>query len=168
MRTNHCKICYNKFDIYEHNRRIYCSDQCYDIAKRTDNRIKKQRLVFQHIKDGKTCKRCLKHVHEKGMREYCTKCRTEFKADNKYPPKKEIIVKNLCEKCHKKPKWSNNSKTKYCLDCKKLVQKEQSRQKTEELKQKLLKDRKNNKVVKNEKPIDPKWTKNRGSGRRKK
>lgn len=158
MKKDNCRICDKELSLYRHNRQIYCGSDCYSIAKKTKDRINAQNLVLQKIKNGKICKRCKKRVHEKGMRYYCVSCRKDMQPEpKKVKEKTEKPVKKIemCEKCKKKPKWSANEKTKYCLDCKKAVHLEQSRQKAKELQKERDKKPKEDKFGK--KSIDPKW-----------
>lgn len=167
MKTANCSICYKVLSLYRTNNQIYCGDACYAIAKKAKDRITSQNRVFENIKTGRVCKRCKKTVHEKGMKKYCTQCRDtmETKVVKKKVVKKVKTKRELCIRCKKKPKWSTNDKTKYCADCKKEVAKEQSRAKQKNFTAKRAKE--TEVLKKTEKnPIDPKWTQNRGSGKR--
>lgn len=153
-----CKICYKPLGLYKSNNQVYCSDDCYAIAKKTKDRITSQRKVLENILNGRICKRCKKRVHEKGMRYYCASCRKDMEPKPKIKKQKtnEPVKKvEMCERCKKKPKWSDNEKTKYCLECKETVHLKQSRETAKKLQEERDKKAKEDKGGK--KQIDPKW-----------
>lgn len=150
-----CRICYEPLGLYKSNNQVYCSEQCYKIAKQTKARIDVQNRVLKNITEGRVCKRCKKRVHEKGMKKYCTDCRKDMEPKPKIVKKEETKKEDLCIRCKKKPKWSSNEKTKYCADCKKIVQKKQSVERADALQKKLNNTPKEEKAGK--KPVDSKW-----------
>ena len=95
-----CSVCGETVNLAI-GRTILCSKpSCSIIHKAIDNKMRKDRLKSEVLKEGKVCGRCQSRVHEEGMKKYCTEC-------------KEILNMKKCKTC----KRLIQSPKTYCDDC---------------------------------------------------
>jgi len=84
--------------------------------------------------------------------KYCTKCAKIVKDRNMNERREKVNNKNICERCGVEPKWSETGTSKYCYECKVIVQKEISKTSNTKTKQKVPKKRVHKKTERATKP----------------
>jgi len=95
----------------------YCSD-CRIIEQRETNRVTQQ---IRRQKNYTPCAECNKVM---SYTKYCTRCaKIVLKRNNNGSYQREKEKNKMCEECFVKPKWSQTGTTKYCEECKVIVQK---------------------------------------------
>lgn len=116
-----CLICQSNIYFDATGKRVICDKiSCEKELKLRSQQKIRGKLKAKILAEGKDCKRCGKHVHEKGMRKYCQSCKDILNT----PSVKKIKKKRDTEKCKKSmvctlcPNEIKGFNHKlYCTDC---------------------------------------------------
>ena len=87
-----CRFCTREF--VKNGNRVFCSDRCYDGAKRVSAKVKEQKKAYQQLTVGVACPTCGEKVYQLKVRKYCNKCRDkEVKAKAKKTAEKKDYLR---------------------------------------------------------------------------
>ena len=149
-----CDRCENPY-LKTHNSQLYCNKRCAGRSFVEKKKLRQQKE--NNTLEPRQCKRCHKDFHFHGMKKYCLDC-LEFLSIKPQAYKKnnkDYILPELCTRCHKNPKRSNHSRTKYCEECAKEVAIEKSS--VNNARQKEMKENGIKPIPMRKGDIDPKW-----------
>ena len=122
----------------------YCTECRIESNKRTTRASDKRLQQRRRMKNYSECAEC-KEIFT--YTKYCRKCSQAVRIKNnaiRVKIKREE-EKPKCERCGSKDKWSNYATTKYCMECKVIVQKAKVQEKN------MMRDRGKKKVRKERK-----------------